>query len=389
MDELKKVYVEPTNRCNLACVTCIRHAWNELFGDMEWSVYQGLIDGFGDFPGSKTIAFAGLGEPLLHKKFPEMVRLACARGMRTEMTTNAMLLTPSMAERLVDAGLDQMTVSIDGSSKDSHAAIRPGASLEAITANVRMLRRLSEKGTERPLRIGIEFVAMKRNINQLPELQELARRVKASFILVTNVLPYTAELKDEILYRWGATALTVPSAAELKDYVHKDMVADGFEGVETRHDLVWILPYMDWGQNTRVPLSMIMRRRANLSFLDSDMNQQSDYCPFVRTGSTSVAWHGGVSPCPPLLHSYRCFVLGRKKSMRHCAFGRLPDESLLKIWHRNDYIAFRQRVRQFEFPPCTDCGSCDLVEKNEEDCFGNPFPVCGDCLWARGVLRCA
>jgi hypothetical protein len=67
----------------------------------------------------------------------------------------------------------------------------------------------------------------------------------------------------------------------------------------------------------------------------------------------------------------------------------LPDQSLKAIWLQPDYVAFRERVRSFNFSPCTDCGGCDLGESNEEDCFGNPFPVCGDCLWARGVLRCA
>lgn len=389
MDELNKIYVEPTNRCNLACVTCIRHAWDEPFGDMDWPVYQALIDGFADFPGPKTIAFAGLGEPLLHEKFPEMVRLANERGVRTEMTSNAMLLTPSLAERLIDAGLDQMTVSVDGTSDEAHAAIRPGASLEAITANVRMLRRLSEKATRAPLKIGIEFVAMKRNVNQLPALREIACRLEASFILITNVLPYTEELQDEILYMWGATALSSPYTAELQDEALCNMVPGRCEEEGVPSDPVWVLPYIDWNQKTREPLARVMRQRPNLSFLDSDSNRRSSYCPFVRTGSVAVAWHGGISPCPPLLHSYRCFILGRGKAFRRCEFGRLPDEPLLAIWRHADYRAFRERVRQFEFSPCTDCGRCDLAEKNEKDCFGNPFPVCGDCLWARGVLRCA
>lgn len=185
MDELNKIYVEPTNRCNLTCVTCIRNSWDEPFGDMDWSVYQALIDGLPDFPEMKTIAFSGMGEPLLHERFPEMVRLARERGLRTEMTSNAMLLTSSLAEKLIDAGLDQFTVSIDGTSDETHGAVRPGASLKEITDNVRKLYWWSEKkqttrldiesdlgiAPSAPLKIGIEFVAMKRNIHELPELQ--------------------------------------------------------------------------------------------------------------------------------------------------------------------------------------------------------------------------
>ncbi len=368
MDELRKIYLEPTNRCNLTCVTCIRHSWDEPMGDMAWRVFQSLIDGLVDFPETKTIAFAGLGEPLLHEKFPEMVRIAHERGLRTEMTSNAMLLTPTLAGLLIDAGLDQFTVSIDGTSDKVHGAIRQGASLKEITTNVRRLRRLSESARLSQIRIGIEFVAMKRNIHELPTIQRIAAEIGASFILVTNLLPYTAELQDEILYNMGP---------------------DIFEIQGTPYAPLWILPNIDWTQETQGPLSSIMRQQPKLSFLDIVLNQRNNYCPFVMTGSMTVAWHGGVSPCPALLHSYRCFIRGREKFFCRCEFGRLTKQTLAMIWSEPEYAAFRERVRQFDFAPCTDCGGCDLAERNEEDCFGNPFPVCGDCLWARGVLRCA
>ena len=381
MDELNKIYVEPTNRCNLNCVTCIRHSWNEPFGDMEWPVYQALIDGIKGFPGPKTIAFAGLGEPLLHKRFPEMVRLAHEQGMRTEMTSNATLLTPALAEELIEAGLDQFTVSIDGTSDEAHGSVRPGASLEKIIQNVRKLYGWSEKQVSHrldiestlglalsaPLRIGIEFVAMKRNIHELPALRDIAYQARASFILVTNFLPYTADLQNEILYRW----------------------ATSYEGQGWFQNPLWVLPRMEWNRETGESLSKLMLSQPDLSCLDMNPSQRNNYCPFIQSGSMAVAWHGGVSPCPPLLHSYTCFIMNRQKYFRRCVFGGLPGQSLLAIWSNPEYAAFRERVRKFEFSPCTDCGGCHLGEKNEEDCYGNPFPVCGDCLWARGVLRCA
>jgi hypothetical protein len=58
------------------------------------------------------------------------------------------------------------------------------------------------------------------------------------------------------------------------------------------------------------------------------------------------------------------------------------------MWAKADYAAFRERVRRFGFPPCTDC-ACELAEANEGGCLGNPHPVCDDCLWARDIVRCA
>ena len=112
------------------------------------------------------------------------------------------------------------------------------------------------------------------------------------------------------------------------------------------------------------------------------------YCRFVGEGAVAVAWDGGVSPCAALMHSYPCYVLGRRKLIRRYTVGNVGCEPISEIWRREEYIQFRARVQRFEFSPCTDCGGCQLAETNEEDCFGNPFPVCGDCLWAKGVIQC-
>jgi len=58
------------------------------------------------------------------------------------------------------------------------------------------------------------------------------------------------------------------------------------------------------------------------------------------------------------------------------------------VWRDPTLIAFRERVRAFEFSPCTLCDGCLLSETNDEDCYGNPFPTCGGCLWAQGVVQC-
>ena len=367
MDQLLKVYVEPTTACNLNCRTCVRNAWDEPIGVMEWATYEALMGGLADFPEVQTVAFAGLGEPLLHPRFVDMVRLAHRRGLRTEMTTNALLLTPELARGLLEAGLDQLVVSIDGASAEAFGDVRTGASLRTVMSNVRLLWELYEPNPQPPVRIGIEFVAMKRNVHELPELQSVATRIGASFVLVSNVLPYTAELESEVLYNLKATA---------------------YAGRGAPMTPMWILPRMDWSAQTEKALARVMRTQANVSVLDMDLNGRNSYCPFVNAGALALGWDGRVSSCPPLLHSYPCYIMGRQKEMQRYEVGRLPEQRLREVWEEPAYMAFRQRVRDFDFPPCTDC-ACDLAEKNVEDCYGNAFPVCGDCLWARGVIRCA
>ena len=368
MDTLRKVYVEPTSRCNLNCRTCIRHAWDEDVGHMDWSMYEALMGGLSELPGVETIAFAGFGEPLTHPRFVEMIRLAHQHGLRTEMTTNAILLDLEYARALLDAGLDQVVVSIDGASTAGFDDVRTGASLAHVIKHMQSFWQLAEPGMQPPLTIGIEFVAMKRNVHELPGLQWIASLIGASFILVSNVLPYSAELEDEVLYNMKATA---------------------FHGQGSPRTPRWILPKMDFSPATQEPLGKILRSQTNLSYLDMDLNARNSYCPFVNADSLAIDWRGNVSPCPPLMHTYTCFVLGRQKKMTPYHVGNLAEVGLRALWEDSGYAAFRQRVRDFDFSPCVDCGGCYMAEGNEEDCFGNTFPVCGDCLWARGIIRCA
>src|SRR5674476_287494 len=100
-----KAYVEPTNACNLACATCVRHSWDEPEGFMDWATFEVVVDGL---EANGTVSFMGLGEPLLHPRFLDMVRAVKRRGLRAAVTTNALLLDEAMAIGLLEAGLDQL-----------------------------------------------------------------------------------------------------------------------------------------------------------------------------------------------------------------------------------------------------------------------------------------
>lgn len=148
-----------------------------------------------------------------------------------------------------------------------------------------------------------------------------------------------------------------------------------------------MLPPFDTRPEYLQPLLELMRSRA-VSFPGHRLDRGEAYCRFVNEGAMAVAWNGEVSPCIALMHSYHCFVLGRPKTIRRYSLGNVGQQDIEDIWSSEDYVRFRDRVVQFDFSPCVGCGGCVLAESNEEDCFGNTFPVCGDCLWARGIMQC-
>lgn len=57
--QLSKLYIEPTNLCNLACSTCVRSVWHEPMGEMSGIVFNAVMDGlrtFSPVPGYFSVA---------------------------------------------------------------------------------------------------------------------------------------------------------------------------------------------------------------------------------------------------------------------------------------------------------------------------------------------
>ena len=83
-DSIRKLYVEASSRCNLACKMCFRHSWvGESVGDLDPAVFARLLDD-PVLADTETVFFGGMGEPLVHPALVSMATLASARGKKAE-----------------------------------------------------------------------------------------------------------------------------------------------------------------------------------------------------------------------------------------------------------------------------------------------------------------
>lgn len=365
---LTKVYIEPTSHCNLNCRTCMRQTWGESGGTMAMATYRRLVEGLRAVPTLRKVSFWGFGEPLLHPDIVAMVSLAKGLGAQTEIITNGLLLDAAKAEALVEAGLDSIVFSIDGTSAEAYAAVRAGGDFDLVRENVSALRQARAESARHNPEIGIEFVVTKSNVHELPALRYLALEMGASFIVVTNVLPYTREMADETLYDMAVGLMKARQRNKWQPQI--------------------VLPVMDTRWEAALPLARLLEQTDGDAGFLRRASENGAYCKFVAEGSLAVGWDGKVSPCVALLHSYTCYVLGREKRIRRYTVGDVVTGDVGDIWEAEEYRRFRARVQAFDFSPCVHCGGCHLAESNEEDCYGNTFPVCGDCLWARGAIQC-
>jgi MoaA/NifB/PqqE/SkfB family radical SAM enzyme len=257
---------------------------------------------------------------------------------------------------------------VDGTTQSSFVDIRQGGDLLLVEKNIRTLNTLKARTPGGNPDVGMEFVMMKSNINQLPDLAEQARSMEADFIMLSNLLPCTEDMKDEILYWISAT------------------INDDEERPKRSEELIF--PRMDLRTEYLTPLKALLKK-LDKPMPDNKLDLPQEYCcPFIEKGSVAIAWSGDVSPCIALMHSHRCYILGREKLIKKYSIGNIAQEKIGDIWNKKTYQSFRERVLNFDFSPCVQCSGCSYSETNEEDCFGNAHPVCGDCLWARSVLLC-
>jgi len=138
---------------------------------MDFSVFCRLIDQLSE---ATELQLQGLGEPLMHPRFFDMVRHAAERGMRVSTNTNLTLLSAQRARECVDSGLDTMHVSLDGASKATYEAIRVRARFETVLRNLRRLKRAKEDAQSELPHIRLIAVVMRGNLHELAELVRLA-----------------------------------------------------------------------------------------------------------------------------------------------------------------------------------------------------------------------
>ena len=373
---LKKLYIEPTSKCNLNCKMCFRHTWfDETFCDLSLEDFCRVLK---TMPKTvETIFFGGMGEPLFHKDILAMIRLAAETGAEVELLTNGTLLTEEMINGIMDAGLSRIWISIDDLATDSSINAETSARTDhsghdhsgRVLSNIRLLNRIRQKRLS-SISLGITFVAMKSNVHQLANLPFFIAQHLVDEVNISNISPTDEASQDEMLYKGLVNMYTGPGKGSVLPTVR--------------------LPYFDMNMPEAAEGIRNLMRKQNfaLYFNDQPVLRKTGYCKFVREGMTFVRSDGEVCPCMALLHNGYTYLNNVRRKITHCSFGNIKTEALSDIWNSKTYKSFRWKFDDFEFASCIYCGHCELFSENKEDCIGNDHPACGGCLWAEGVLSC-
>ncbi|RPJ25552.1 MAG: hypothetical protein EHM33_14200 [Chloroflexi bacterium] len=187
------VQIEVTSRCGTGCVFCPHDAlsgkWIE--GDMTVETYRESIAPHLDL--FELVYLQGWGEPMLHPGLWEMIGIAQAKGCKTGFTTNGSWLQAEQNKKLLDMGVNLISVSFAGTAATVHESLRTHSDFSHLSTNFASLANLKkQRGCEHPW-LELHFLMTRANLREIPSLVELAASLGADEIVATN-LTYSPSL---------------------------------------------------------------------------------------------------------------------------------------------------------------------------------------------------
>jgi MoaA/NifB/PqqE/SkfB family radical SAM enzyme len=319
--------IEPVGQCNLRCRMCPIQFRQDgpPYGPpafMEWETFTHLVDGF---PSLAHLHLQGLGEPMMHPRFFDMVEYAVGRGIQVTTNSNITLLTPGRAERCVRSGLDWLHTSIDGATAETYERIRVRSRLDKVLRNLDgLLEARARAGTSTP-HLRLVTVAMRQNLHELPELVRLAHRFGFEGMFVQH-----------LCHDFGESSLP-DHYAPMRDFVQDQTLLEESPERVTR--------YFGEARQVAEELGVDLRLPSLQLRVHGPGTPGRERCDWPWTGAY-VSYQGLAMPC--------CMVATPDR----VNFGSMAKPAPLEVWNNLEFRAFRRQLAS-DTPPEV-CQSCSV-----------------------------
>ncbi len=337
------VEIYPSDRCNIDCFFC---STASLRGDDELPLAR-IEELVGEMKeaGTRSIRFAGGGEPLFHRKTKDLLRLIGTNGIPIEnITTNAVLLGDEVTDILLHGRCDEIIVSLNTPDRESYSRMMqtPARNFDRVVANVRHLIAERKRRRKRTPQIVLQFLVWKENYRSIPRMYELARELDVDSILFNGLAflrpdqemssDETAEmmrLYEQVVrideYRRIAQIDSFeqdlrPAVGEMSARLDAERRRRGkvrrIAHLIARRDLTW---------REKIDHHLKVRRNRRVDRQSAGLDQ-----PCVIGWHSLVVRTGGpVAPC--------CILQGSP-------LGNIFTQSLREVWYGDDYARFRREL---------------------------------------------
>lgn len=318
------LYLETTNRCNLLCTTCPRtYEQLEPEADMPWELFTSLID---QYPKIERVVLHGVGEPMLVKDLAQRVAYLKARNIYVLFNTNGTLLTKANGRALIDAGLDELRVSLDAAESGVYQMVRGKDFFDKIVANVKSFTSMQRELSAPKPRVSLWLTGLRETVDQLPNFVRLAHSIGVSEVYLQRLVFFEEPMDEHSLARAESALFEHTTAREEALIREAEAIAKELGVMFSASGAV------DPGESIKMKRTdspwSLCRRPWSLMYITAN---------------------GRVLPC--------CIAPFSMKGYSSFTLGDATQNSLREIWNGTEYKRFREGLLTSTPPAaCSNCG---------------------------------
>ena len=175
------VIIEPTTLCNLRCPLCPRNKLTRETGNMHFEDFKKIIDTMPKIPRLVDLYF--MGEPLLAPDIFKMIRYARQSGLKVRISSNGTYLKKYTTE-LLDSGLSELIVAIDGASAETYLKYRVGGNFNDLIDNLTFFMREKKRRNIRQPEVIFQMVVFRHNEHEIDDVVRLAKKIEVDHLVL-------------------------------------------------------------------------------------------------------------------------------------------------------------------------------------------------------------
>ena len=185
--------VSPIGACNHRCVFCGLDFMGYKPDKLELEMLKKRLPEMATL-GLKSIMYAGEGEPLLHKKIVDIVRITKDSGIDVAITTNGVLLTPEKSDEILKE-CSWIKVSFNAGSAKTYAAIHQTDSkdFDKVIENLRYAVEL-KKREKIDCTLGMQMILLPDNFEEAEQLAAIGKEIGLDYVVIK---PYSQHPQSE------------------------------------------------------------------------------------------------------------------------------------------------------------------------------------------------
>ncbi len=319
-----EAYFEVANRCNSLCATCpITFSPHESARQLSLDDFKRLV---AQLPDLRRAVMQGIGEPLLNRDLAPMIRHLKSRDVYVVFNTNATLLTRRRQLELIDSGLDELRVSIDGSTPETYLKVRGIPGFDRVVANVAEMASAKRQLKAHNPRLSFWVTGLRENLNELPEVVDLAARIGVEEVYLQRMVfgfdSNALANEDQTIYNdYRDEAERIITDAERRARTH-GVVFRGSDALNPRDSIV--------DRHMRFEPWRACSRPLRLAYITSQ---------------------GTALPC--------CIAPFTDAPYASITLGNYLRDGVGEVWSGRAYREFRERLYSSEPPAC--CRHCGLA----------------------------